>query len=181
MGTATQFPAKVVRIGPDVEPFAANDAKIDFRQANRLNLVRVNVDKPRLSFDDLSFPGQLIEGNALLLNSRHHWRSLIKISTILCESGLNLRTTKGGNWTGCKDYSLPILRICHLAKFDCSHVLLIFAHQEILDLCPATNYDQKQPGREGIQGTAVTNLLRFEPVADNSHHIVAGHSCRLID
>src|SRR6516165_11931524 len=168
MATATQFPAKVVRIRPDVEALAANDAKIDFRQANRLNLVRINVDKPRLPFDHFSFPGQLIERNSVLLNSRYHRRSLIKISMILRKGCLYLRMGKGDDRAGCKNCSLPILRICHLAKFDCSHILLIFAHQEILDLRSATNYDQKQPGREGIQGAAMANLLRFEAVADNS-------------
>src|SRR5215467_1127318 len=166
MSTATQFLAKVVRIGPDVEPFAANDSKIDFRQANCLNLVRVNVDKPRLPFNDFSLPGQLIERNTLPLDSRYHRGSLIKISMVLREGCLNLRMRKAGNRTGRKDCSFPILRICHFAKLDRSHVFLIFAHQEILDLRSATNYDQKQPGREGIQGTTMTNLLRLKPIAD---------------
>src|SRR6516225_12225596 len=108
MGAATQFLTKIMGIGPHVEPFAANDSKIDLWQADRSNLVCVHMNKPRFSFHDLAFSGQLIKGNSFPLDRGYHRRSLVKISMIFCKGRLDPRKRQISDRMCRNDFSVPI-------------------------------------------------------------------------
>src|ERR1700693_4276560 len=181
MSSASQFRADFMGIGSHIETFAADDSKIDLLRANLRNFMGIHVHEPRFSVHDLPFSSQFVERNALPLDGRDHGRSLVKVAMKLCEGGTNHRLVEDTHLMGFNDCAIPILGICHFAKLHCSHVLFVFAHQEILDLGASPDNDQEQTCREGVKGPAMANLLGFQTVPDNGYRVVAGHSRPLVD
>src|ERR1700731_305526 len=159
MSSASQLYADFVGVGAHIEPFAADDSEIDLFWTNFLDFMRINVNEPGFSLHDLPFAGQLVEGNAVLLDGGDHRRSLVKVTVEFGKGGNDRRPIENTHLVGFKNNSIPILSVGHFAQFHCSDVLFVFAHQKILDLGTTSDNDQEQTGRKGIKGPAMANLL----------------------
>ena len=80
MCAATEILADVVGIGANIETLAANDAKIDFRQADGLNLMGVDMHKARFALHGLALAGELVERHAVFLDRTDHGRGLVEVA-----------------------------------------------------------------------------------------------------
>jgi hypothetical protein len=83
VGSASKFLTNIVRIGADIETFAADDSEIDLRQANVSNFVRIHMNAPRFPLNDLPFTREFVKRHALLLNRGHHRRDLVEVAVKL--------------------------------------------------------------------------------------------------
>lgn len=80
MTPAAKEDAEVVAVGPNIESFGAVDAKADRGKGDFKNLELVDANAPWGSIDCLSFAGQFVKGNAVLLDGRNHGRNLVELA-----------------------------------------------------------------------------------------------------
>ena len=80
MSAAAEFLPDVVGVGANIKTLAANDAKIDFRQADRLNLMGVDMHEAWFAFHGLALAGELVERHAVFLDRADHGWGLVEIA-----------------------------------------------------------------------------------------------------
>ena len=167
-------------VSADVKPLATDDAKIDFRQADRLDFVRVNMDEPRFALDHFSLAGQLVERDAVLLDRAHHRRHLVKIAVELRERGVDLFAGQLRDRPGFGHHAVGILAAGGFPELEGSRVFLVLAHQQVLDLGAPADRDEKQPGGQRIERAAMADLLRVEGAPRDRDDVVRCHPGRLV-
>ena len=168
-------------VGADVKALAANDAKIDFRRRDPVDRITINVDQTRLAFDGFSLAREFVEGNTPLLDGRDHWRHLIKITGVFFKRGADRGIIQWRHWTLFQRHTGAVLGISRYSQQHRAGVILVFAHEEILNFGSAPEGEQEQTGRDRIKRAAVPDLFYLQPSPDNGDDIVRCHSGRLVD
>src|SRR5438477_9990173 len=97
MRAAAEKLADIMHVGAHIEPFAAQDAEIDFRQHDPIDCVAIDVHQSRLSLDYFALARQLVERYATVFFRRNHWRQLIKIASELFKRGATLIFIEGAH------------------------------------------------------------------------------------
>lgn len=181
MRAATELLADVMGIGANIKTFAAHDAKIDFGKADPVDRVAINVDQAWLALDHFSLARELVQRHAAMLFCGNHWRHLIEIAPELFKRGADAIFFELTDRPLLNHLSLTILRVGRYPEHECSDVFLVFAHEQILDLCAASHSDQEQACRYWIERAAVADSPNLELAPDQRHDIVRSHALCLID
>ena len=178
---ATELLADVVDIGANIKTFAAHDAKIDFGKCDPVDRVAINVDQAWLALDHFSLARELVQRHAAMLFCGNHWRHLIEIAPELFKCGANAIFIDLRDRSLLNHLSLTILCVGRDAEHEFSDVLLIFAHEQILDLCAASHGDQEQARRCRIERAAMADSPNLELASDQRHDVVRSHALCFID
>ena len=109
MSPTSQIIPDIVSVGTDVEPLAADNPEVDLGKSVPEDLVGVDVDEPGFALNRLALAGQLVKGNAVLLDGRDHRRGLVKIAVVFCKCRLNLLSIELRDRTRGGDLSVGIL------------------------------------------------------------------------
>ena len=83
--------------------------------------------------------------------------------------------------TGLDHVAITILRVGSYAEEQGPDILLILAHQEILDFGSSADHDQQQASSKRVESPTVTDLLHSQALTHCCHYIVAGHLRFFID
>src|SRR5205814_8645584 len=166
MRATTELLTDVVNVRADVKAFAANDVEVDFWKRDAINAVSVDMDQTRLALDDSSLPRQFIKGNASVLFRRDHRGHLIEIAPEFFERSTDRGFIERWHLALVHDFALSILRAGRDAECKGASIFLIFAHEQILDLCSASNRQEKQTGCNRVEGSAVAHFFFLELPAD---------------
>ena len=143
MRATTEGLANVVNISSNIETFTAQNTKVDFGQRDPIDCVPIDVHQARIALDYFSLASELVERHATVLFRRDHWRQLIKIAPELFKCCANLILIQRGDWPLLNHFALSILRVGRHAEHKRTGVLLVFAHQQILDVCATPNREQQ--------------------------------------
>src|ERR1700722_10531102 len=135
----------------------------------------VNVDKTRFAIDHFALASEFVKRHAISLNGGDHRRHLIEIAMKLFEGQLYLCGIDLFYRTGLDHVAITILRVGSYAEEQGPDILLVLAHQEILDFGPPADHDQQQPGSKRIESPTVTDLLHSQALTHSRYYVVAGH------
>ena len=166
MRATTELLTDVVNVRADIKAFAANDVEVDFWKRDAINAVAVDMDESWLALDDSSLPRQFIKGNASVLFRRHHRGHLIEIASEFFERSTNRGFIERRHLALVHDFALSILRAGRDAECKGTSLFLIFAHEQILDLCSASKRQEKQTGCNRVEGSAMAHFFYLELPAD---------------
>src|SRR5437762_13119478 len=135
MRSAAESFAHFVDISANIETLTAQNAKIDLGKEYSINCVPVDMHQARLAFDHFSLTRQFVQLDSTMFFGRNHRWYLVEIAPELFKCGANLVFVQGRHGSLLDYLSLSILRIGCYPKHKCSGVLLVFAHEQILNLC----------------------------------------------
>ena len=181
MTPAAKEDAEVVAVGSNIETFCAVDSKADRGKRDFKNLELVDANPPWGAIDRLSFAGQLVKRYTVFLDGRNHGGNLVELTRELLEGSFNGNLIERGDGAGFEDFSCGVLGVGGFPEFKGSLVLLVFGHQEILNASSPTDDEHEEPGRDGVQGTAVADLTLIKASTNKIDDIVGGSSGGFID
>ena len=181
MATAPEEGAEVVAVGPNIETFCAVDSEADRGNGDFENLELIDANAPWGAIDRLSFAGQFVKRNSVLLDGGNHGRNLVELTRELLEGSFDGSLIERGDGAGFEDFSCGVLGVGGFPEFKGSLVLLVFGHQEILNASSPTDDEHEEPGRDGIESAAVADLSLIEAAADKIDDIVRGSTWGFID
>src|SRR5438067_13528841 len=166
MHTTTELITDVVNVRADIKAFAANDVEVDFWKRDAINAVAVDMDASWLALDDSSLSRQFIKGNASVLFRRHHRGHLIEIASEFFERSTNRGFSERRHLALVHDFALSILRAGRDAECKGASIFLFFAHEHILDLCSASNRQEKQTAFNRVDGSEMAHLFYLDVPSD---------------
>ena len=98
--------------------------------------------KARLAFHGLALAGELVERHAVFLDRADHGRGLVEIAMKFGEGGFDLILGKIRHGLGFQNLAVGVLAVGRLAEAEGADILLVLAHEEVLDFCaPAEGED----------------------------------------
>src|SRR6266480_324739 len=180
MRATTELLTDVVNVRADIKAFAANDVEVDFWKRDAINAVAVDMDQTWLALDDSSLPRQFIKGNASVFFRRHHRGHLIEIASEFFERSTNRGFIERRHLALVHDFALSILRAGRDAECKGASIFLIFAHEQILDLCSASNRQEKQTRCNGVEGSTMTHFFYLELPTDHRDDVMRSHPFGLV-
>ena len=178
---AAEFLPDLVRVGADVEAFAAYDAEIDLRELDAGDFTIVNAHEARFALHDLALAGEFVEGDAIDLHGADHRRDLVKIAAELVEGGLDVRAGEVRHGLLLEDFALGILRVRGGSERECAGVFLVLAHEEVLNARGIADDEDEHAGGHRVQRAAVADFFGVEAAARHGHHVMRGHFLAFID
>ena len=107
---------------------------------------------------------------------RDHRRDLIKIAAKFLKRRANCGHAQLRHWFCLDDVTLSILRAGACAERERADVFLVFAHQQILDFGSAPDRQEKQPGCDWVEGSAMTDLFYSELTTRDRDDVVRSHA-----
>src|SRR5436309_1130823 len=90
---------------------------------------------------------------------RDHWGHLIKIAPKFFERCADFGLVQLRHRFCLDDFTFSILRARSRAKRKGANIFLIFAHQQILNFCSASDREEKQAGRDWIERSAMADFF----------------------
>ena len=170
-----------MRISADIKSLAARDTEIDVRRRDTLNRVAVNVNQAWFALHYFAFARQFVERDTALLDRGNHRRHLVKIAAKFFERRAYALLRERRHGLLLHDFSGAILRIGRGAERERAGVFFVLAHEQILDLGPASEREQKQAGGDRIERAAMADLLDLKPSPNECDDVVRRHARGFID
>ena len=109
MGATAEILADVMGVGAHVKTFRAVYCEFDLRQSDAINRVVGDIHRTRFALHLNAFTGEFIEGHAVFLNGRNHWRDLFEVAGIFIERGIDLFGSEGGDFLFLQDVTFLVL------------------------------------------------------------------------
>ena len=82
---------------------------------------------------------------------------------------------------GFEDFPCGVLGVGGFPKLECSFVLLVFGHQEILNAGGPTDDEHEEASGDGVESATVSDLSLLEAATYKINDIVRGSSGGFID
>ena len=129
-----------------------------------------------LAFNGLALTRELVEWHTIFLDGADHRRRLIKIAMVFGERRIQLIAGKIGDRPGFDDLSVGVLAVRDLTEAQRADILLVLAHEEVLDFCSSADGDDQETCRERVERAAVADFFGVQRTAGYRHDIVGCHA-----
>ena len=172
MPATTELGAEVVHIGAHVKSLGAANREIDLRQGDAMDFITVHPHWSGFAFHLLTLAGEFVERHAIHFDGRNHRWNLFEIAKVAIENCADLFLAQIADRLFIDHLPFPVLRAGGLAKCQRALILLVLAHQQILDFGGATHHQDQQAGGHRIKGSAMADFFGVQGATRDGDNIV---------